>query len=402
MAKVRYGLSTCIGETLVGMPYPVFFDPHYAHRINKPPVSLITGSPGSGKTFFGLILAAHASIMNKQGFIFDPKGDFFALKKLERAGYIKNIHIWSVISADGTVSEENVGMLDPTTFTNNTNENTALTIDIITLLTGEVTPKQRNALTPIIRDICESESKASFQMVVSKLLSSRDEEIRSLGYSLDTLLQTDLAKLLVKNKRIKQKRIKLEEGFVVANLMGLKLPSETTDPKDYSSAEKVSICVMGLLTSLILDIMGKKPKTISKTLIIDEAWAIMATKAGRNMIKQVGRLGRSLNMAAILLTQSPTHLEVEGQNDMETMVSSRFAFRNGNTKDNLITCNAMKLPEGEGWETLIPSLETGECLMQDSLGNMSFVHVMAEDGWGELFNTNPADELARLNKNKQT
>ena len=396
MTDKKYGMSTCIGETLIGLPYPVFFDCHYPIQLNKPPVTLITGSPGSGKTYFGLTLAAHASILGKQGFIFDPKGDFIALKKLERMGEINNIQIWSVIDVDGNVADENVGMLDPTTFTDSYDENTALTIDIITLLVGEISSTQINALTPIVRDVVESDNNVSFGRVVQKLLSSRNEEIRSLGYRLDTLLKIPIAKLLIKNKRIKTQKIKLEKGFVVANLMGLKLPHENTPREEYTSTESVSVCIMGLLTSMVLDLMGKKPKNIFKTLIIDEAWSVMATKAGRNMIQQVARLGRSLNMSAILLTQSPTHLEVEGADDMETMISTRFAFRNNNEKDNLITCNAMKLTEGEGWETLIPELQTGQALMQDCNRGIALVHVIAQDGWGEAFNTNP---IAELNNN---
>ena len=202
--KTKFGMSTYIGETITGLPYPVFYDPHYPILINNPPVSLITGSPGSGKTFSGLLIASHASALGKIGVILDPKGDFTALKKLEKAGYIGKINIWSVADLDGEVLEENVGMLDPTAFTPDTNQNTALTIDVIKSLIGDLTPKQITNLTPIIRDIVEGNSP-SFLRVAQKLMSSRDDEIRSLGYSLDTLLQTKLAKLIVLNKRIQKK-----------------------------------------------------------------------------------------------------------------------------------------------------------------------------------------------------
>lgn len=378
---------------MTGLPYPVFYDPHYPALINRPPVTLITGSPGSGKTFFGLTIASHASILGKIGVILDPKGDFIALKKLEKEGYINKVQIWSVLSANGEVSEENVGMLDPTTFYENPAQNTALTIDVITTIVGELTARQRTELTPVVKDVVEGEN-ASFGRVIQKLLSNRDDEIRSLGYSLDTDLGTPLAKLLVSNKRIKKKSINLDEGLIVANLMGLKIPVDTKQAKDYDSPERVSIVIMGLLSSLILEMMRAKPKPIYKTLIMDEAWAVLASGSGRSMIQQVSRLGRSLNLAAILLTQSPKHLDLEGIQDMDTMISVRFAFRNVDENDNKLTCKTMKLPEGEAWEEVLTDLETGECLMQDTSYNVSVIHVMAQNEWIPLFNTNPIDVLS--------
>lgn len=389
--ETKFGMSTCIGETITGLPYPVFYDPHYPILINNPPVSLITGSPGSGKTFSGLLIASHASALGKIGVILDPKGDFTALKKLEKAGYIGKINIWSVADLDGEVLEENVGMLDPTAFTYDTSQNTALTIDVIKTLIGDLTYKQITNLTPIIRDIVEGNSP-SFLRVAQKLMSSRDDEIRSLGYSLDTLLQTKLAKLLVLNKRIQKKPLVLEEGFIVANLMGLSMPPDTKPSKEWTSSEKISIIIMSLLSQLIIDMMGKKPKKIYKTLIIDEAWAIMATESGKSMIQSTARLGRSLNLAVILITQSTKHLGVGENSDTNTMISVRFAFRNNDDKDNLTTCKYMRLPEDEGWEQIIRELETGECLMQDALFNTSIVHIMTNEKWQKMFNTNPIDD----------
>lgn len=389
--ETKFGMSTCIGETITGLPYPVFYDPHYPILINNPPVSLITGSPGSGKTFSGLLIASHASALGKIGVILDPKGDFTALKKLEKAGYIGKINIWSVADLDGEVLEENVGMLDPTAFTSDTSQNTALTIDVIKTLIGDLTYKQITNLTPIIRDIVEGNSP-SFLRVAQKLMSSRDDEIRSLGYSLDTLLQTKLAKLLVLNKRIQKKPLVLEEGFIVANLMGLSMPPDTKSSKEWTSSEKISIIIMSLLSQLIIDMMGKKPKKIYKTLIIDEAWAIMATESGKSMIQSTARLGRSLNLAVILITQSTKHLGVGENSDTNTMISVRFAFRNNDDKDNLTTCKYMRLPEDEGWEQIIRELETGECLMQDALFNTSIVHIMTNEKWQKMFNTNPIDD----------
>lgn len=387
--NLKYGLSTMIGENQIGLPYPVFFDPHYSILNNNSPVTLITGSPGSGKTFCGLTLATHSSILGKITFILDPKGDFIALKNLEKLGYIENVKIWSVINSNGEVSEENIGILDPTCFYDNYADNSALTLDIIIGLIGEVTPRQKNALIPIIRDVVEEGEQASFGKVVQSLMRNKDDEVRSLGFGLDTLTQISLSKLLVKNKRFKRQPLQLDKGTVVASLMGLSLPPDNKQPKDYNTSERVSVSIMGLLMTLVLNILRTKPKKLYKTLIIDEAWAVMGTRSGRDMINQVSLLGRSLNMAGILLTQSPRHLEVDEDVKLDSTISARLAFRNKDKEDNKKTVKAMDLDIEEHWDELLFDLDTGVCLMQDSSKNIGIVHITVPEDWAKSFNTNP-------------
>ena len=389
----KYGMSTYIGNSQsVGVTAPIFFDPHYPIMLNKPPVTLITGSPGSGKTFCGLTLASHASILGKTNIILDPKGDFVALKKMAQRGIINEVTIWNVVNPDAEISDENTGMLDPTSFTDNVNENTALTIDIIGILVGNITPTQKTALQPIVRDVTESETP-SLSAVVRKIKSNRNDEIRSLAFDLETYLNIPLAKLLTTNRRIKKRKLELSRGTIVANLMGLKMPVETKAQQDYDANEKVSVCIMALLTNMILKVMRTLPKHIFKTLIVDEAWAITATKTGENMLKEIALLGRSKNMATILLTQSPRHIEFKEGAGLENTISSRFAFRNDDKKDNHLTVEAMNLDANEGFEEILLKLSTGMCLMQDCNGGSGIVQIMTQDGWAEMFNTNPLSLL---------
>lgn len=386
---IEYGLSTCIGETITDLPYPVFYDPHYSIRVKKPPVTLITGSPGSGKTFLGVTLAAHASLLGKIGFILDPKGDFIALKNLERQGFVNKIKLWSIASKQGEVEEENAGILDPTLFYSNYKDNSSLTIDVIkTLCGGEITHSQVTTLTPIVNDITMS-SQPSFGKVVNKLISNKDNEISALGYTLETILNTSLAKLLVANKRIQRKTLTIGNEIVVVNLMGLTLPPDTKAAKDYNSKEKVSIIILSLISTIILDMMRNLPPEIYKILMADEAWAIMATQIGSNMVKETARLGRSRNLAMILMTQSSKHLGDAIDSDLNTMISTRFAFRNEDEVDNLSTIRLMRLPENEGWENNIKELETGQCLLQNTSHETGFIHILSEDDWIEYLNTTP-------------
>lgn len=387
----KFSTSMPIGETATGLPNPVFFDPHYSIRTNKPPVTLVTGSPGAGKTVASLLLAAHSAILNKTTFILDPKGDFLSLKLLERAGEIENVHVWSIFQdiEKGTVREDNVGMLDPTRITDDVNENASLTLETINILVKTVSANQRNALIPIIQDVVSSKSPSmnNIRMILSR---SRDPEISTLSHELGLALNMPAGKLLVGSGG-ETNRLRLDKGVVVASLMGLSMPASGKREESYSEKERLSVAIMRLLTHLVLDVMKKVPKTINKTLFIDEAWAVFNNEAGKDLIEEVALLGRSLNMAVVLATQSPAHVQgKKGEANLDTTISTRFAFRNTSDADNKITTKAMDLPEDAGYESAIRSLGNGQCLMKDSQEQFSFLDILLPEGWLEIFDTTPS------------
>lgn len=389
MAKT-FSTSMPIGETATGLPTPVFFDPHYAIRINKPPVTLITGSPGSGKTVAALLLAAHSALLNKITFILDPKGDFLSLKLLEESGEVENIHVWSIFQniEDGTVRESNIGILDPTCLTDDVNENASLTLETIGALVKTLSPNQRNALIPIIQDVAQSKSPSmnSIKMILAR---SRDPEISTLSHELGLALSMPAGKLLVASNKFTNK-LKLDNGVVVASLMGLSLPASGKKEESYLEKERLSVAIMRLLTHMALNIMKKVPKTTNKTLLIDEAWSVFNNASGRALIDEVSLLGRSLNMAVVLATQSPTHIQGgEGGASLDNTISTRFAFRNTSDTDNETTTKAMGLPKDAGYEGIFQNFAIGQCLMKDSQGQFAFVDIMLPEGWLEIFNTTP-------------
>ena len=398
-----FGLSTYIGETLTGLPQPVFFDPHYPINLNKPPVTLITGDPGAGKTFLATTLTAQASVMGKTSFVIDPKGDLLSLKKLERAGEINKTNIWTIFSNEDNeeVSEDNYGLLDPLTLTSKREDNVALTVDIINSLVKNISSKQNNHLLPIIRDVAESKDP-SLKRVIRQLNSNQDDDVRNLGMQLQVPLGGSIAKLLVgdgHNSAYINPFIQAN-GCTIISLMGLSLPNSEQNVNEYTSEERLSTVVMRLLTQLILEAMYNQPKRIQKLLVIDEAWVVFGNQSGRNLINRASLLGRSLNMAIILATQSQKPLMENGEtvkgSTLDTTISTRFAFRNDSDTDNIITRKAMRLPEDGGWEQVFPKFEPGFCMMKDCRGNISIIRITTNKLWTKAFNTNPNASLKEV------
>lgn len=383
-----------IGETLTGLPMPVFYDPHYAIRINRPPVTLITGSPGSGKTVASLLLASHSALLNKITFILDPKGDFLALQKLSDYGEIENVKVWSVFSdaSEGIVADDNIGMLDPTRLTDSPYVNASLTMETITILTKDLSSAQRSTIIPIIQDVTES-NNPSLRKVISVLARSRHEEISSLAHELNLSLSLPAGKLLVASSRHQDNKLDLTSGVVVASLMGLSLPPSTKKEESYQINERVSVAIIRLLTHLVLDIMKSVPKDINKTLFIDEAWAVFNNEAGRALIDEVALLGRSLNMATILSTQSPSHVQgAEGEASLDNTISTRMAFRNTSDSDNKINTEVMGLPKGVNFEGTFKNLGIGQCLMKDARDQFAFIKIDVPPLWLRIFDTKPKSQ----------
>lgn len=394
--KMKYALSSFIGESITGLPSPIFFDPHYPIYLNRPPVTLITGSPGSGKTFLAEILVGQSSVMDKLTFVIDPKGDFLALKNLERFGEINKTNVWSIFTNEDTqeISKENEGMLNPLTFFPDKNDNVALTISVLDSLAKEITPKQSNKLMPIVQDVVESKTP-SLLKVINLLKRNQDDEIRNLGVELDVIANMGISKLLISNQN-NENPFNQSNGLMIVSLLGLDLPDSETAEKDYQIKQKVSTVIMRLLTQLVLEAMKNQPKKILKTLVIDEAWVVFGNKSGKSLIDQAALLGRSLNMATILATQSPRHISVNnasGGSTLDTTISTRFVFRNDSDQDNIINRRALRLPENDGWEEIFPKFSTGQCMFKDCNNQLAIIHIMTSNEWEEAFNTNPSASL---------
>lgn len=385
----QLGISHYIGDTLTGLPTPCFFDPHYPIRQNRPPVTLITGEPGAGKTMASMLFAAHSSISGKTTIIIDPKGDFFALRLLDKSGVLENVKIWSAFAnpETGEVDKSNIGMLDPMTLTSNANVNASLTKGVIANLVDSLSDKQSAELIPILNDVSQSDAP-SLLAVRNILMRNKDNDVRSLGQQLKLALGNPLAQLLTAPTKQK-KEINFINSTTVMSLLGLSLPSTVRPTREYKIEERISVCIMNMLTHLILNTMKTTSKTIPKTLFIDEAWAVFGSESGASMIKDLALLGRSLNMATVLSTQKPSHIKMpEEKDDIDSTITTRFAFKSTSDADNTLNTQLMKLPSD--WSTVFAELRSGSCVMNDCQGQHAIIKIELDEQWLEYFKTTPS------------
>lgn len=384
MAKLEYSTSMLTGTTTRGIAMPVFFDLHTPIFNNKPPGIMITGGPGSGKTYLALTLTTISAITGKTTVVLDPKGDFLSLLNLQ--DQIGAFNLWNL------ADPKRKGILDPFYMAEDPGEKLSLVMTVISLFCGGLDSTQQTVLSPIIKDVIESENP-SLTAVMMTLRASRRQEARDLGTKLDIISRMPFAKLAFAPSNRQNKNVEIGKGLTVITTLGMELPS-----KDPTAAQKngsdhkhnLSSGILFLLTDFIRRVMRNDETDNPKSLIIDEAWAVLASPAGAQVVKEVALLGRSKKLALVLVTQSTSHLS---ELDIGNTITTRFAFQTG-SKDAAAIVKDMNLPVDEGFEEVLMGLDTGECLMQDWRDRYSTVQISNwRTDWSMAFETNPLKKI---------
>ena len=376
--KYRYTTTAYMGETSRGVPNAVFWDPHAQIANGNPPVTFASGAPGSGKTNFAMTAGAISALCGKTTIIIDWKGDFLNLKNLEKE--IGPVRVWALGGGGSR------GSLDPFYMSDDPQEKLRLAMDVIGMFLGGVENADVRQIPPIVNDVIQDKTKpASLSRVVAMLRGSENEHARGIGAQLHLVSQMNHAQICFAPGGERPPTLNLEGGTTVATLYGLELPATQADAlKDNSS--RLASGIFYLLTDYIRRVMKASNTPRPKTLIIDEAWAILATEAGARITKEVSLLGRSKKLAMILATQNYDHIEGKG---LDNTIGTRFAFRAEPAEAEQVV-KGLGLNTTEGFDNLISDLDTGECLMRDWEGNYSTVQIEQwRPDWAKAFNTNP-------------
>lgn len=380
----NYTTSMSIGETTRSIPIPVMYDTHCGIFNNKPPGTLITGSPGTGKTFLALTLTSISAVLGKITIVIDPKGDFASLFNLEDE--LGDITLWNLSST----TNKKKGFLDPFYLADSPGEKLDLVMTVIGMFIGGLSDEQTTVLAPIVKDMI-SDPVPSLLKVVMKLNTSNSVVARNLGTHLDMISKLPYSEVCFAPGNKRQNNLRIDKGTTIITMPGLELqPADqsgsSSNNKFLSNRKRLSSTVFYLVTDYIRRVMNNDGSTRPKTLIIDEAWAVIQTEEGAQCVKEVALLGRSKKLALILISQTNKSLK---HLDIENTISTRFAFATDQNEAAEIV-KSMRLPENEDFESILTDLDNGECLMKDWLGRYCTIKIDNSDKkWVNAFETNP-------------
>lgn len=389
MRKPTKWMGPYIGETILGYHTPVFFDLHTSIASSNPPGVYVSGSPGSGKSFFSMMMAYQSTLSGKITVYLDPKADSVNILNLQSD--LGDINIWDL--ADDKKVEP--GILDPFSLEKDPAQQQLLVMSLIETFAGTLTSEQRNSLTPIIEDVIKLK-KPSLRIVMQRLLARRnDPQANALGNQLKLIEPLKFSRLCFDH--YEGSAMKMGKGLTIITLLGLKMPDPNMDEKDYQINDRLGMGIMFLVTNYIRNIMigvddghdeeGKKRVPPPKTIIIDESWAVLATKMGRQVISEICRLGRSLNTACVLISQNADDIDKFG---LQNSISTRFAFRVKTVAEGEKVRESFDLPEDVGIAQSLINFDKGDCIMKDFNNNVACVHIDSYDKRiFDAFNTNP-------------
>lgn len=338
---------------------PVGFDPLAAAASDRPPSILMAGTLGSGKTVAAQLLCYQAAKRGSLVVDVDPKPDH-ALPELsdlaERAEVIE-------------LSQEQGrrGLLDPLRVAPE-----ALRTDVASAYLMDVLPRGpasqaweahvRRAVTDV-----HAEGGGTLA-VVERLRASEYEAAREAALALEVYAEHGLGALAFgEGGEIADRELERDITSIRADV--LSLPDAGTARESWSADERLSVATLKLIASYAMRLTRDPARHAA--VLIDEAWMLLASVAGRQLLGRLLRLGRSQNTTLILATQSLA--DVEGATDL---IGTFFMFGQRSEAEAKRAVELIGLdPEDPSLVAQVRGYERGLCLMRDVRGHIAEVQI---------------------------
>lgn len=192
--------------------------------------------------------------------------------------------------------------------------------------------------------------------------------------------------------------IKLDYAINILQIQNLKMPSPEKSPDNYSLDEKMSVALMFAIARFAHKFIYHNI-SIFKFVLMDEAWALLGTQAGKALADMIVRTGRSLNGGAVFITQNATDMA----GDLAGNIGIKFAFRDQDNTKIKNTLSYFGLEHTQQNIDMIKNLENGQCLMQDLYGRIGLVYIdVVFQHLFDCFDTRPpAESDAAVNEENE-
>lgn len=358
------GKGLYIGTTGT-LDHPVFFDPALASQENRSPSITVHGTLGGGKSVLANLLAyQNAAILGGKTLIFDPKG--------ERSNWPEDLPelAGQIQVATLSSSKEDMGKLDPFVMLDDIETAKEAAVEILAYLSSTKTNERGYSYISQAVNKVASEPEPYLAKCIACLyeMGKAREDALILAEILESFHSLSFAKLLFGTGG--ERTIKMDYAINILQVQNLKMPSPEKLPENYSLEEKMSVALMFAIARFATKFIYHD-RSIFKFVLMDEAWALLSTQAGKALADMVVRTGRSLKGGAIIVTQNAT--DVAG--DLAGNIGVKFAFRDQDTTKIKNTLSYFGLENTQENIDMIKNLANGQCLMQDLYGRIGLVQI---------------------------
>lgn len=384
-----------------GLRTLVTFDPLSGPYNRLPPGILITGSPGSGKTYFTLGTLALTTLLKYSVVAFDFKNDLNNLAYLESE--IGKIQTWDL----GERGQE--GILDPFIVGHTIEEKKTLVIGVIETIVGRLKNEELQVVLSVIEDLISGQNTQfkqtldGFIRFLTRAYISSESPVefdicKNIAAGLAPIRDINFGSLLFAKdeKHFEPPSFTHKTTVVTLEKLGFLNEQGQVDRGD-SIESRVRSAIMYVLTSMVsTKLLAQDNKLGPKLMVIDEAWTITGTNVGIALIMQILRLGSAKGTGLILASQNQSDLDSD--NMFSNMINTRFAFKCGSVHQAKDVLKEMWLDDDEGNIETLLSLKKGQCLMKGLNQKSAVVAVnFFQPTWPAAFDTNPSrDKEAML------
>jgi len=340
-----------IGETLGRARSIVHFDPLLAAARNRPTAIAITGEPGGGKTTLALLLIYQLALRGATVAVIDPKGDAESLVE-----YLTKQGRKARVLPLGAAAP---GLLDPFSFGVDLAEKRTMATETLRLLLPRMSEERESAMIQAVGAVAGTD-RPSLGKVVRYLEESEDPAWKNTGAVMRSISEMRLARLCFAPSGGQQ--IDAEGWTTVFTLAGLTLPDTTTHRDDYSYEQRLSVALLYLVSQFARKLLNGIDRSVPKAIFLDEAWAITSTPEGAKLVPEVSRMGRSRNIALILVSQNAGDLLNE---QVTNCLSGVFAFRSTERGEVANVMSLLGVAPSNEHKAVLRALGNGECIFRD-------------------------------------
>lgn len=361
-----------IGRTGV-LHRPVYLDPALPPQLNRSASMAFLGSLGGGKSFTANLLTYLSVIVGgAQALVLDPKG--------ERTGWARdlpelegNLRVVTLGARD-----EDTGKLDPFIMwrgmdDQDLRETGNMAVSLLSFLANVQTGDRRFlAIMQAVEEVAAAPEPALSKVVQRLAEIGRGEpEVATLADYYRALSRRAFANLIF--GRGEERGLDLKHRMNVLQLQNLTMPPAGKPREEFSLEELLSVALMHAVTGFATQFTRRDRGTF-KIVLLDEAWALMASSQGRALVSHLLRTGRAMNNAVYLVSQNVADLLDE---TVKNNLGAKFIFRCFDQDEVEKVLKFLNLEPAQENIAALRQLETGEAMFQDLQGRVGVVSLDA-------------------------
>jgi hypothetical protein len=177
-----------------------------------------------------------------------------------------------------------------------------------------------------------------------------------------------------------------EPSLITIRMPGLALPEPGTERAAYTRTERVSVATLALVAALALRLISGD-RSRHKVVVLDEAWALLASSQGRALLNRLVRLGRAFNATVLLVSQ-----RVEDLGELAQLVGVALVFGQDSLRAAARGVEEIGLdPEEGGLAQRVTEYRRGLCLMRDLDGRVGEAQIDPPPALLAALDTTPGD-----------